>query len=109
MTEIQTPCQDHEAQIQENSRRIVGLETKAQYKEQSIIELKKDMKDLNDKMDKLSEDVNDFLLKSVNDDKDIDKRVTSLESTVSVLKWITTLLFGSGIIWVIINFANKLI
>lgn len=104
MTPIETPCQDHEAQIQENSRRIVGLETKANYKEQSILELKKDMKDLTDKMDKLSEDVNNFLLKSVNDDKDIDKRVTSLESTVSVLKWITTLLFGSGLIWVIFNF-----
>lgn len=106
MTPIETPCQDHEAQIQENSRRIVGLETKAQYKEQSIIELKKDMKDLNDKMDKLSEDVNDFLIKSVNDDKDIDKRVTSLETTVKVLQWLTTLLFGSGLIWVILNFIH---
>ena len=96
----------HEEQIQGQSRKIAELETKATYKEQAIIDLKKDMKDLNDKMDKLSEDVNNFLLQSVNDDKDIDKRVTSLESTVSVVKWITTLLFGSGLIWIIFNFIH---
>lgn len=93
----------HEDQIQKQSRKITELETRADYKEQMIRDLKKNMEDMNTKMDKLSEDVNDFLLKSVNDDKDIDKRVTSLESTVNTLKYITTLLFGSGIIWIIMN------
>lgn len=93
----------HEEQINGQSRKIAELDAKAVYKEKIIGELKGDMKDLNDKMDKLSEDVNNFLVKSINDDKDIDKRVTSLESTVSVLKWVTTLVFGSGIVWVLLS------
>ena len=96
----------HEEMLNGQSRKIAELETRADYKEQMILDIKKDMKAMSDKMDKLSDDVNDYLLKSVQDDKDIDKRVTSLESTVSVLKWITTLLFGSGVIWIIFNFIH---
>ena len=96
----------HEDEFQTHSRKIAELETKAEYKEQMIKDLKKDMKDLNDKMDKLSEDVNKAIKESIKDDSDIDKRLTSLETTVKVLKWVTGLLFGSGIIWVIINFAK---
>lgn len=96
----------HEDQIQGQSRKIAELETKAEYKEQMIKDLKKDMKDLNDKMDKLSEDVNKAIKESIKDDSDIDKRVTSLETTVKVLKWVTGALFGSGLIWVIFTFAK---
>ena len=88
----------HEDEFQTHSRKIAELETKAAYKEEMIKDLKKDMKELNDKMDKLSEDVNNAIQKSIIGDNDIDKRVTSLETTVRVLKWIVGLLFGSGII-----------
>lgn len=96
----------HENEFQAHGRKIAELETKAEYKEQMIKDLKKDMKDLNDKMDKLSEDVNKAINKSIEDDNNIDKRVTSLETTVKVLKYVTGLLFGSGVIWIIINFAK---
>ena len=43
---------------------------------------------------------------SLKDDKDIDKRLTSVETTVRVLKWIVTLLFGSGVMWVILSFVR---
>ena len=96
----------HEDEFQSHSRKIAELETKAAYKEQMIADLKADMKELNDKMDKLSEDVNKAIKESIKDDSDIDKRVTSLETTVRVLKWIVGLLFGSGILWVIINYVR---
>ena len=84
----------HENQIQGQSRKIAELETKAEYKEEAIKDLKEDMKelksdikDVNDKMDKLNSSINKFILKSVNDDNKImkainaqDNRITALES-----------------------------
>ena len=93
----------HEEEFQTHSRKIAELETKAAYKEEMIKDLKKDMKDLNDKMDKLSDDVNEAIRKSITGDNDIDRRVTSLETTVKVLKWVTGLLFGSGIVFAIVT------
>ena len=96
----------HEELIQKHARKIEALETKANYKEEMIKELKQDMKDLNDKMDKLSDDVNEAIRKSITGDNEIDRRVTSLETTVKVLKWVTGLLFGSGIIFAVYSFIH---
>jgi uncharacterized coiled-coil protein SlyX len=96
----------HEDEFQSHSRKITELETRADYKEEMIREMKQEMKELNDKMDKLSTDVNNAINKSIIGDNDIDKRVTSLETTVKVLKWIIGLLFGSGIIWIILTYVR---
>lgn len=96
----------HEDMIQSHARKIEALETKAVYKEKMIEELKQDMKDLNDKMDKLSDDVNEAIRKSITGDNTIDKRVTSLETTVRVLKWVVGLLFGSGILVTLFTFLK---
>lgn len=96
----------HEDIFQEHTRKIEALETKANYKEEMIKELKQDMKDLNDKMDKLSEDVNEAIRNSITGDNEIDRRVTSLETTVKVLKWVIGLLFGSGILFAIYSFIH---
>ena len=77
----------HEDEFQSHGRKITELETKAAYKEQMIADLKKDMKELNDKMDNLSNDVNEAIKKSITGDNDIDRRVTSLESAQKTLKW----------------------
>ena len=76
----------HEEEFQTHSRKIAELETKAAYKEEMIKDLKKDMKELNDKMDKLSEDVNNAIQKSILGDNDIDKRVTSIETELALQK-----------------------
>lgn len=96
----------HEEEFQSHSRKITELETRADYKEEMIREMKQEMKDLNTKMDKLSKDVNNAIQKSITGDNDIDKRVTSLETTVRVLKWIVGLLFGSGVIWIILTYVR---
>lgn len=102
----ETPCIVHEEQIQNLSRKTAELETRADFKEKRIEDLQHDLKDMDKKIDEINKNVNDLLLKSVNDDKEIDKRVTSLENTVQVLKWIVTLLFGSGILWVLYTFVH---
>ena len=109
-----TPCNEHEEQIQNNSRQIAELQTRADYKEDIIKELKTDMKEIKQDMKDIKEDINTFILKSVNDDSNIkeilnkqDNRITSLETTVKVLQWITTLLFGSGVIWILYSLLIK--
>ena len=85
----------HEEQIQGMSRKIAELETRADYKEKSIMEIKEDIKEVMAKMDTLDTTINNFILKSVNDDGELreiinkqDNRITALETTNRTLKWI---------------------
>lgn len=77
------PC-IHEEQIQEHSLRIAELSTKSEYKEQSIMELKQELKNINDKIDALSENVNTLVLNSESKDIKIDKRVEKLETKIEL-------------------------
>ena len=96
----------HEDLIQSHSTDIQSLKTRADYKDKRIDELYDKMEKMENKIDTINENVNTIMMKSVQGDSEIDKRVTSLETTVSVLKWVTTLLFGSGIIWVVYSFIH---
>ena len=97
----------HEKRLGQTENRITELETRADYKDKRIDELNENIKDLKEAISLFDENLNNFLLKSVQDDNQIDKRVTSLESTVHVLKWITTLLFGSGVLWIFLSMIDK--
>jgi peptidoglycan hydrolase CwlO-like protein len=96
----------HETLIQSHSTDIESLKTRADYKDKRIDELYDKMEKMENKIDTINENVNTIMMKSVQGDSEIDKRVTSLETTVNVLKWVTTLLFGSGLIWVIYSFIH---
>ena len=96
----------HESLIQSHSTDIESLKTRADYKDKRIDELYDKMEKMENKIDTINENVNTIMMKSVQGDSEIDKRVTSLETTVNVLKWVTTLLFGSGIIWVVYSFIH---
>ena len=96
----------HEDLIQSHSTDIQSLKTRADYKDKRIDELYDKMEKMENKIDTINENVNTIMMKSVQGDSEIDKRVTSLETTVNVLKWVTTLLFGSGIIWVVYSFIH---
>ena len=96
----------HESLIQSHSTDIESLKTRADYKDKRIDELYDKMEKMGNKIDTINENVNTIMMKSVQGDSEIDKRVTSLETTVNVLKWVTTLLFGSGLIWVIYSFIH---
>jgi len=96
----------HEDLIQSHSTDIQSLKTRADYKDKRINELYDKIEKMENKIDTINENVNTIMMKSVQGDSEIDKRVTSLETTVRVLQWVTTLLFGSGIIWVVYSFIH---
>ena len=90
----------HEEQIQGQSRKIAELETRANYKEQIIMDLKNDIKELKDSMDSLDKTITDFIFKSINDDNALrdlvnqqDNRITALETTNKTLRWVIAIGF----------------
>ena len=86
-----------------HSKKIAELETRADYKDKRIDELYSKIEDMDSKLDKIADNVHILQIQSVQDDNDIDKRVTSLENTVAVIKYVITLVFGSGILWLILS------
>ena len=96
----------HEQLLQSQTKDLERLKTRADYKDKRINELYDKIEKMEDKIDTINENVTKIMMKSVQGDSDIDKRVTSLETTVKVLKWVTTILFGSGILWVIYSFIH---
>lgn len=72
----------HEGLIQDSSRKISELETKHEFKEKAINELKEDNRRIEAKIDNLTDTVNKVMLNSIKDDKDIANRVTNLETKI---------------------------
>ena len=97
----------HEDLIQSHSTDIQSLKTRADYKDKRIDELYDKIEKMENKIDTINENVNTIMMKSVQGDSEIDKRVTSLETTVKVLKWLTGLLFGSGVLFVVYSFIHQ--
>lgn len=82
---VTEPC-IHEDQIQGQSRKIESLETRADYKEEMIRELKNDMKDLKDGMESLDKTINDYIIQSIKDDNALKDYIVSLENRVTTLE-----------------------
>ena len=101
-----TPCHEHEVMIQDNTKDIASLQTRADYKEKRIDELYDKIEKMETKIDKINDNVDKIVQSSIKSDNELELRLTKLETTVKVLKWITTLLFGSGLIWVIYSFLH---
>ena len=76
----ETPCIQHEEQIQENAKKIAELEAKNGFKAQRINELIEDNKRIESKIDTLTESVNKSILASVQGDSDLKERVLALET-----------------------------
>ena len=71
----------HEEQIVGQSRKLAELEAHVNYKDKRIDELIKDQKSMENKIDKIADNVNSLMLKSVQDDNNLNQRVTALESS----------------------------
>ena len=67
----------HEELIQDHSLQITELETKSHYKEQTIMEIKENLKEVNKKLDEL-------ISKSDKSDSDLEKRVETIETKFEV-------------------------
>ena len=102
----ETPCNEHEQQIQENSRQIAELQTRAEYKERRIDELYSKIEKMEDKIDNINENVNKIVQSSIESDNKLEQRLTKLETTVKVLKYVVSLIFGSGLLWAVYSFIH---
>ena len=79
---METPCNEHEQQIQELARKTAELETRADYKDARITELIKDNKRIEDKIDKLTDTVNSVVVNSIKDDNNLKEEVTKLKTQI---------------------------
>lgn len=80
----------HEDQISNQSRKIAELETRADYKDKRIDELYAKMEKMEDKLDKLNENVNELLLQSKQGDTDLELRLKAIETELALQKQTTT-------------------
>jgi chromosome segregation ATPase len=80
MPPIETPCTEHEQQIQDLSRKTAELETRADYKDRRIDELNNKMDKIENKLDNLTDTVNNVVVNSIKDDNDLKKDVIELKT-----------------------------
>ena len=71
-----------EEQLSNQSRKIAELEAKAEFKDKRIDDILEDNKRMEDKIDKLTDTVNQIMLKSVTGDNTLNTRLKSLEEAV---------------------------
>ena len=77
-----------EKQVNKHETDIAGLKLRADFKEEQIKEIKKDIKEVSDKLDTVGEKLDNWQHQSEQDDFNIDRRVTQLETTQNTLKWV---------------------
>ena len=79
----------HEDTLQGLSRKTAELETRADYKDKRIDELYIKMEKMEDKLDKLNENVNELLLQSRQGDTDLELRLKAIETELALQKQTT--------------------
>lgn len=78
-----------EKQVNQLQVDVAELKTRIDYKHQRIDELKQSIDEIDKKIDKIDHCLSKLKMQSKSDDFNIDSRVTKLENTQNVLKWIT--------------------
>lgn len=77
-----------EKQVNKHEVDIAELKARADFKDIRIDELKESMDKVDAKLDKIDYSIAELQRKSERDDFNIDNRVTKLENTQNVLKWV---------------------
>ena len=78
-----------ENQIQNHSRKIAELEAHSEFKDQRITDLNKSLKDMEQKIDKINDNVNKLVLQSKTDDKELELRLKAIETELLIQKQAT--------------------
>ena len=84
-----TPCQDHEEQIQDNKRQIAEVKTELRFKEQRIDDLYLKMEKVESKIDLMNENINQLILQSNKDDTQLELRLKAIETELALQKQTT--------------------
>jgi len=82
----ETPCTEHEQQIQELARKTAELETRSDYKEKMIDDLNDKMDKMDGKMDKLLTGFHDFKIQSNKNDAELEVRLKAYETELNGIK-----------------------
>ena len=82
----------HEDKLQDTETKLTYLESRMEFKEEKIDQIILDFKNMDKKLDKITDNIHQLQLDSARDDFNIDNRVTQLETTVRVLKWVSVFL-----------------
>ena len=75
----------HEEQIQNQSRIIERLGAELDYKKEKLDEIKENNRRMEEKIDKMNENLNDFINTSDSKDTKLDLRLTKIETRQEVL------------------------
>lgn len=78
------PCMQHEEVIQNHSRKIAELETRATYKEKMIDSLDVKFEKMDKKIDELLDGFNDFKIQSNRDDAQLELRLKTIETQLEL-------------------------
>ena len=81
-----TPCQDHEEQIQNNTRQIAEVQTELRFKEKRIDDLYLKMEKVENKIDIMNENINQLILQSNKDDTQLELRLKAIETELAIQK-----------------------
>lgn len=82
----------HEDKFQEAETKLTQLESRMEFKEEKIDQIIEDFRRMDKKLDKITDNIHQLQLDSAQDDFNINNRVTQLETTVKVLKWVSVFL-----------------
>ena len=107
----------HDDLLQNHSLQIKELEARADFKDQRLTSMENDMKDVKKELENINESIiknqketieliKNMQLESNQEDYNIDKRVTSLETTVKVLKWVSGVLIALIPILIALNIIH---
>lgn len=80
-----------ETQLTRQDKDIVELKVRDDFNEQRVDDLTKELAKMDEKLDRISSDIQGLRLQSAQDDFNIDNRVKSLESKLETLKWVVTI------------------
>lgn len=72
--------------LREHSLQITELSTRSHYKEQSIMEIKDELKNINTKIDSINDNVNQLILQSTKDDDSLELELTTLKTQIETLE-----------------------
>ena len=84
MMVVDTPCTQHEEIIQNHSRKIAELETRADYKEKMIDSLDDKIEKMDKKIDELLDGFNDFKIESNHYDAQLELRLKTIETQLEL-------------------------
>lgn len=74
----------HEELLHDHSLAIQELTTRSEFKEQSIMELKDELKSMNAKIDDINNNVNKLILNSESNDNEITTRIETIETKIKL-------------------------